>query len=150
MESIRASPLLPPIVALNAWTLVMEVWMYATRVPVYTRLRVAEKNHLSHEEINKSVPAPVRWKADNYNNLFEQPTQFYAVALVLALAGGGKTDGRLAWVYVAARVAHSLVHCSTNKIMRRFSLYVFSSGVVAVMTGRAAMLLAAWWGRGLV
>lgn len=89
------------------------------------------------------VPAPVRWKADNFSNLFEQPTQFYAVAAVLALAGAGKTDARLAWAYVAARVAHTLVHCSTNNVMRRFTLYVISSGLVAVLTGRAALLLSA-------
>jgi hypothetical protein len=143
MDSIRSSPLLPPVIALNAWTLVIEAWMYATRLPVLTRLRIVEKNHLTHEEINKHVPASVRWKADNFINLFEQPTQFYAVAIVLALAGGGKTDGKLAWAYVAARVAHSLVHCTNNNIMRRFSLYIVSSGLVAVMTGRAALLLAA-------
>jgi hypothetical protein len=143
MESIRASPLLPPIIALNAWTLVVEGWMFAYRLPVYTRLRVAEKNHLTHEEIDKMVPPSVRWKANNFTNLFEQPTQFYAVAAVLAIVGGNKTDARLAWAYVAARVGHSIIHCTSNNVMRRFALYIISSGLVAVLTGRAALLLAA-------
>ncbi|OBU01829.1 hypothetical protein VE01_00545 [Pseudogymnoascus verrucosus] len=143
MESIRASPLLTPIIALNAWTLVVEGWMFATRLPVFTRLNIAEKNTLTREEINKMTPPSVRWKADNFSNLFEQPTQFYAVAVVLAIAGGGKTDARLAWAYVAARVAHSLAHNTTNNITRRFGFYLISSGLVAVLTGRAAMLLAA-------
>lgn len=89
------------------------------------------------------TPASVRWKADNFSNLFEQPTQFYAVAAVLAIAGGGKTDARLAWAYVAARIAHSLSHCTTNNVVRRFAFYLISSGLVAVLTGRAALLLAA-------
>lgn len=85
------------------------------------------------------TPASVRWKADNFSNLFEQPTQFYAVAAVLAIAGGGKTDARLAWAYVAARIAHSLSHCTTNNVVRRFAFYLISSGLVAVLTGRAAL-----------
>jgi hypothetical protein len=36
-------------------------------------------------ELLAQLPAEVRWKADNYNNLMEQPTLFYAVALTLAL-----------------------------------------------------------------
>ncbi|KFY69335.1 hypothetical protein V496_00337 [Pseudogymnoascus sp. VKM F-4515 (FW-2607)] len=143
MESIRVSPLLPPIIALNAWTLVVEGWMFSVRLPVFTRLRIADKNELTHEEVNKMTPASVRWKADNFSNLFEQPTQFYAVAAVLAIAGGGKTDARLAWAYVAARVAHSLAHCTTNNVARRFAFYLISSGLMAVLTGRAALLLAA-------
>lgn len=143
MESIRASPLLPPIIALNAWTLVVEAWMFSVRLPVYTRLKIAEKNDLTRVEIDKITPASVRWKADNFSNLFEQPTQFYAVAAVLAIAGGNKTDARIAWAYVAARVAHSVTHNTTNNVMRRFAFYLVSSGLVAVLTGRAALLLAA-------
>ncbi|OBT54065.1 hypothetical protein VE04_06795, partial [Pseudogymnoascus sp. 24MN13] len=97
MESIRASPLLPPIIALNAWTLVVEGWMFATRLPIFTRLNIAEKNTLTREEINKMTPPSVRWKADNFSNVFEQTMQFYAVGVVLALAGGDEADARLAW-----------------------------------------------------
>jgi hypothetical protein len=35
------------------------------------------------------LPAHVRWKADDYNHLMEQPTLFYAVTLTLALVGEG-------------------------------------------------------------
>ena len=45
------------------------------------------------------LPAEVRWKADNYNNLMEQPTLFYALALTLALLGeGGALNTALAWL----------------------------------------------------
>jgi MAPEG family len=47
----------------------------------------------------------VRWKADNYNNLMEQPTLFYAVTLALALLGAGEgLNTGLAWLYVGLRV----------------------------------------------
>jgi hypothetical protein len=144
-SNIVDSGLLGPVIALNGWTFVMETWMYATRLPVFTRLKIADNNTLTKTEIDAKVPASVRWKADNYNHLFEQPTQFYAVTLALALARGGhdKTDVALAWSYVGLRVLHSLVQCTTNNIPRRFLLFLTSSGVLAWMTTRAAKLLLA-------
>jgi hypothetical protein len=75
-----------------------------------------------------TLPAEVRWKADNYNHLMEQPTLFYATALALA-ASGNATAGAatLAWAYVGLRVAHSLVQATWNKIEVRFSLFFLSS-----------------------
>jgi hypothetical protein len=40
--------------------------------------------HRLSEEFHAQLLAQVRWKADNYNNLLEQPTIFYAVSLTLA------------------------------------------------------------------
>ena len=74
------------------------------------------------------LPAKVRWKADNYNHLMEQPTLFYAVALVLAISGAGTgLSVTLAWSYVGLRVLHSLVQALTNKIEVRFAVFVVSS-----------------------
>lgn len=90
------------------------------------------------------MPASARWKRDNFNHLFEQPTQFYAVALALAVARGGKTDqldSVLAWSYVGVRVLHSVIHATTNVIAARFLLFGISSSILAVLTGRLAMLV---------
>jgi hypothetical protein len=95
------------------------------------------------EEFHGQLPADVRWKADNYNNLLEQPTIFYAVALTLAIlnAGSGVNAG-LAWAYVVLRIAHSLVHVVINKVMIRFALFAAASLVLLVMTLRAAWIMA--------
>lgn len=37
--------------------------------------------------MNSHIPPSVRWKADNYNHLLEQPTNFYAVVLALQYLG---------------------------------------------------------------
>ncbi|KAE8138932.1 fungal-specific transcription factor domain-containing protein [Aspergillus pseudotamarii] len=140
MSTGQVSALLAPVVALNIWTFVMEGWMYQARIPVYTKMNI--KNTITKRELDAMTPASVRWKADNYNHLMEQPTQFYAIALVLALAGkDDKMDILLAWSYVAIRIVHSLVQSTSNHIMSRFSMFVFSSGILAVMTGRAALLV---------
>jgi hypothetical protein len=82
----------------------------------------------------------VRWKADNYNHLMEQPTLFYAVTLTLALLGeGAGLNAALAWLYVGLRVAHSLVQALVNIIMVRFAIFMAASVVLLVMTVRAAL-----------
>jgi len=84
----------------------------------------------------------VRWKADNYNHLMEQPILFYGVALTLALLGAGEgwTLG-LAWTYVGLRIMHSLVQALVNIIMLRFAIFMVASVVLLVMALRAAFLV---------
>jgi hypothetical protein len=90
--------------------------------------------------MNAALPRDVKWPADNYNHLHEQPTQFYAVVLALTLIGADDPlNVKLAWGYVGIRVVHSLVQSIANPIMKRFTLFVLSSSVLAVLTGRGAL-----------
>jgi hypothetical protein len=124
------------------WTFVMGVWLYATRIPALKKHNVVYDPQRPSEEFHAQLPAEVRWKADNYNNLLEQPTLFYAVALTLALldAGSGLNAG-LAWTYVVLRIAHSLVQALINKVLIRFALFAAASLVLLVMTLRAAWIV---------
>jgi hypothetical protein len=132
--------LLRPAVALVAWTFVMWTWMYATRIPAILRMKMRMDPTLPRGEQMATLPAEVRWKADNYNHLFEQPTLFYAVAVVLALATrDAGTDAAIAWAYVALRVVHSVFQATVNKIEVRFALFMVSSLVLAALTARAAL-----------
>jgi hypothetical protein len=120
----------------------MCLWLYATRIPALKRHSITYDPHRPSEEFHAQLPAQVRWKADNYNNLLEQPTIFYAVSLTLAFlnAGSGLSAG-LAWTYVALRIAHSLVQALVNNVMVRFALFAAASLVLLVMTVRAAWLV---------
>lgn len=130
------------VVALVGWTFVMWAWMYATRIPAIRRARMKLDPHAPRGQQMSELPAEVRWKADNYNHLMEQPTQFYAVALVLAfVADGNSTDLALAWTYVVFRVVHSVVQATINVIELRFALFFLSSLVLLAMTVRAALYL---------
>jgi hypothetical protein len=135
------SSLFAPLIALVLWTFVMWFWMYATRIPAIIAKRVRLEPTDTKEEFNANIPAPVRWKADNYNHLHEQPTLFYAVTLTLAMmqAGDGLNTA-LAWTYVALRIAHSLVQAIVNKIIVRFYIFAAASMVLLVMTLRAALV----------
>ncbi|GAB4213805.1 MAG: MAPEG family protein [Sandaracinaceae bacterium] len=131
-----------PIVALAAWTMVMWAWMYATRLPAMRAARMKPDPTMPRGEQMALLPARVRWKADNYNHLMEQPTVFYPVALVLVLVSIDPTiDAALAWTYVALRVVHSLVQALVNKIEVRFVLFVLSSLVLIAMISRAGLAL---------
>ena len=133
--------LLAPIVALVAWTHVMWAWMYATRIPAMRRARMRLDPEAPRGAQMASLPAKVRWKADNYNHLMEQPTLFYAIALVLALVEPDATNRWMAWTYVGLRVLHSLVQALINKIEVRFALFALSSLVLIALTVRAALAL---------
>jgi hypothetical protein len=132
--------ILAPVVALVLWTLVMWAWLYATRIPAVNRLKVPLDPTASKADFDAALPPEVRWKADNYNHLMEQPTIFYATALSLAFLGQGVgINAWLAWGYVALRVIHSLVQSTSNVIMVRFSIFMLSSVVLLILAIRAAM-----------
>jgi hypothetical protein len=134
-----ASPILAPVIALVLWSFVMWAWLYATRIPAITRLKIAFDPRRPHSEFDEAIPPEVRWKADNYNHLMEQPTIFYATALTLALIGhGAGLNAWLAWSYVGLRVIHSLVQSTVNVVILRFSIFMVSSVVLLIMAVRAA------------
>ena len=131
-----------PVIALAIWTHVMWAWMYATRIPAIRKAGIVLDPRAPRGEQTAKLPAQVRWKADNYNHLMEQPTVFYAVALSLALLGqGGGANATLAWVYVGLRIVHSLVQATFNKIEVRFAVFVLSSLVLIALTVNAARAL---------
>jgi hypothetical protein len=137
---MSVSPIVAPVVALAAWTHVMWFWMYATRIPAIVAAKMKLDPTLPKGQLMATLPPRVRWKADNYNHLFEQPTVFYAVALALAVIGqGAGLNASLAWAYVALRVAHSLLQALWNNINARFALFVVSSFVLMALTVRAAL-----------
>jgi len=133
--------ILQPVVALAAWTMVMWVWLYATRMPEMAKVDMARFAADPTLTLDHVLPAKVQWKAHNYNHLHEAPTVFYAVCLVLALAGQGEgLAAKVAWAYVALRVVHSLVQATVNHIPTRFLVFMLSSlclMALIVMAARA-------------
>jgi hypothetical protein len=118
----------------------MWAWLYATRIPAIVKNKIVLDPHRPKEEFHALLPARVRWKADNYNHLMEQPTLFYAVALTLALIGDGAgLNAGLAWFYVGLRIVHSLVQATVNVIMLRFAVFMVASLVLLVMALRAGV-----------
>lgn len=138
----NANLMLAPVIALVVWSAVIWAWMYATRIPAIVKMRMVLDPMAPRGEQMAQLPARVRWKADNYNHLMEQPTLFYAVAISLAVLGDQSTSSvALAWGYVALRVLHSLVQVVWNKIEVRFAIFFVSSLVLFGLTYNAAWLV---------
>ena len=131
--------ILKPLAALAGWTMVMWVWMYATRIPAINKLpkptEAGADQGWTGAMLEGLIPREIQWKAHNYNHLHEAPTVFYAVALALAFVGQGNgLNATIAWAYVALRIVHSVFQATVNKVMPRFALFALSSLCLMALT----------------
>ena len=126
--------ILQPVVILAAWTMVMWLWMYATRIPAMNRAGIDGVNMTAstgkslRDDLVAKGEHRTSWIADNYNHLHEAPTVFYAVAVTLAIVGWGDgLNANIAWAYVGLRIAHSIVQALWNRVIVRFALFILST-----------------------
>src|SRR3982751_4685848 len=124
------SPILAPVVALVAWSLVMQIWMYATRFSAMKSAGISLKGRVGSRgnALDGAIPDEANWKAHNYNHLMEQPTIFYAIVFALILMGFDfPINVYLAWGYVGLRIVHSLIQATVNIVAYRFIVFTLSS-----------------------
>lgn len=125
------SEILHPVAALALWTMIMWIWLYVARIPAMQKVKDLDMANMvgsTGKSLDEILPGKVQWIAHNYNHLHEAPTVFYAVALLLAIAGQGDgLNATIAWAYVLLRVAHSLVQALWNRVMVRFAIFALSS-----------------------
>ena len=136
------SPLLAPIVALVAWSLVMYIWMYVARIGAMRRQGISAKGMRGTRGLDGIIPDEANWKAHNYAHLMEQPTIFYAIVFALVLMGfDHPINVDLAWAYVVLRVVHSLIQATVNIVIIRFVVFTLSSLCLIGLTTHAALFL---------
>jgi hypothetical protein len=126
--------ILLPMLVLAGWTMLVWVWMYATRLPAMSRAGidgtklVGSTGKSLRDQLVAAGEERASWVADNYNHLLEQPTLFYATALALAVMGDGSSLAvNLAWGYAGLRIAHSLVQILSNRVLVRFLVFALAS-----------------------
>jgi hypothetical protein len=117
-----------PAIAMAALTFVVWLRMY------FKRIAQMQRERIHPQAVATSVQAAARLTdsraADNFRNLFELPVLFYlAVVIAAQTAQVTATTLALAWAFVALRVLHSAIHCSYNKVMHRFCVYL-AGGIV--------------------
>ena len=131
-----------PLIALVALTACIWVLMYVRRLS-----EIAE-NRINPQSLATSQTAANRLRqvsaADNFSNLLETPVLFYAICIVIFVTGGASPlQLYLAWLYVALRALHSLIHVTYNRVVHRWAVYVSSTLVLFVIWGSFAVSLAA-------
>lgn len=130
---MTAAPLLAPVFVLALLHLIMAGALYATRIPAMMKARMSPQAASKPKALDR-LPAWARNSADNYNNLAEAPTVFYAVVLAMALLGRADgLDAGLAWTYVALRYIHSAIQATINRVILRFAVFSASWIVLGIM-----------------
>jgi hypothetical protein len=120
----------------------MEGWMFSKRLPALSEYKVSTDPSFTASRMEKMLPPHLQWAAQNFNHLHEQPTYFISTILTLTYLGiGDKATVAAAWGYVGIRIAHSLVHALSNRIMVRFNLFAASSAVLLGLTVRTAAVV---------
>lgn len=132
--------LIAPVVALIVWSLIVLVWLYVTRIPAMQKAKINPQDVKIAGVGRGLLPPQVEQVANNYNHLMEQPTLFYAVCFALQfLEQTHPINIGLAWAYVALRVVHSLVQCTVNVVVLRFSIFIFATLALAALATHAAI-----------
>ncbi|HAF38442.1 MAG TPA: hypothetical protein DCL32_09575 [Gammaproteobacteria bacterium] len=123
------APILAPAAILILWSLIMLIWLAATRLPALSKAGLDLSGAGGRgQDIDPQLPPSVAWKSHNYAHLMEQPTLFYAVVVLLTLVGQGDgLNAQLAWAYVGIRIAHSLWQALVNTVPIRFGLFILST-----------------------
>jgi hypothetical protein len=136
------SPILVPVVALVAWTLVVFVWMLVARGAAFRRMGVTLSTIPTGSrgaDLDGKGQDKAQWKSHNYNHLMEQPTLFYAIAITSALIGMDQPiNVWLAWGYVGFRIVHSLIQCTVNVVAYRLPVFLLASLCLVGLTVHAA------------
>ena len=133
--------LLPQLACMFVLTLLVWSYMYSLRLPYLRQNRINPQKLASPEAVNL-FPERVNRPSNNLKNLFELPIIFYT--LCLALNQQQMVDGlysALAWLFVVLRVAHSLIHCTINRVIWRFTAYFLSTIVLIAMVTRFTIAL---------
>ena len=127
--------ILTPMLVLICWTLVMWLWMYATRLPAMQKAGL-DPAKIKQKSDFDGLPIQVRQVADNYNHLHEQPVIFYALVVYAHLAGA-VTELTIwaAWAYAALRIIHSIFQATINFVPVRFGLFLLATLCLFLIAG---------------
>lgn len=113
--------LIYPALAQILWTFVVLGIMFQRR----RKALVGKEVRFADVAVStERYPDAARLAAANFTNQFETPVIFFAlIMLAMEVGATGYVMAALAWVYVATRVAHTLVHTGSNRLQTRASIF---------------------------
>lgn len=131
-------PLILPMLIQMGMSIAILFWL------AYSRVSRISKQGLA--EIRKTgFPAHVNNASDNFKNQFEVPVIFYALSLLIMVAGAATTTIVMAaWVFVIGRIIHALIQLTKNTIFPwRFLVFLITVIALIVMLVAFALQQAA-------
>lgn len=126
------SALLQPMLALMGLSLSVLILAARRRVAEIRRRRIPLHTLARAQDTAQAFEDTAAM--DNFNNLMQMPVLFYALCLTLSLLeGAGPLSLTLAWLYVALRGIHSAIQLGSNRVLRRFQVWMASNGVLLLL-----------------
>lgn len=122
-----------PTFALVAWIFVVWFWMYVDRFALIRRQPPCAEDFATNAGAARYFE-PVEMPASNLRNLLEIPPLYFALVPLLMLTHhANHIQVALAWIYVALRVAHTILHIVVRNVPLRFGAYALSCAVLSAM-----------------
>ena len=129
-----------PFLGMLLLTFAVWIFMYIKRLAFLTAENIDPQTISTPDKLVSVIPEAVNNPANNLKNLFELPVLFYAICLYLyATQQVDTTYLYAAYIFFVFRALHSIVQCTFNKVMVRFSVYAVSSVALWVMIVKAAL-----------
>jgi hypothetical protein len=123
--------ILLPVFVLAALTLALALWMG------YERNRVIYSKEVRIKDIalsKENWPEQAKKVSNSYHNQYELPVLFYVlVAFALITRKADLVFVVLSWVFVISRLVHAYIHTTTNRVPRRFFVYLVGLVVLTIM-----------------
>jgi hypothetical protein len=128
---MNAHPILQPAIVLVIWSIIVLLWMVQARFGAIAKMGVKVtqgKPGGRGQDLDGVLPDKANWKAHNYAHLMEQPTLFYALIGIIAIADSSSVVlVYLAWAYTLLRIIHSFWQSLVNTIPIRIFLFTCST-----------------------
>ncbi len=111
-----------PMFAMVLLTAVVLVILFRSRVRAVGAKKLTMQYFRTYQ--GEVEPEETAKPARHFINLFEAPTLFYtACVTAMVVHDDGMALLVLAWIYVAARVLHAVIHLGGNRIRHRLRAY---------------------------
>lgn len=128
---MNQTAILYPVFVQVALTFFLQGWMRKERVGAVKRGEVTFADIALRQP---NWPPRAQQVANAFHNQLETPVLFYALVAFLMITGQVNVlFVILAWVFVAARLAHAYIHTTINRQPYRFYAYAASSITLLVM-----------------
>lgn len=119
--------ILYPMFAMVVLTFIVLLTTAIYRINLIRRRQISIGYYRTFEGDVK-LPPKFAQLTNNFNNLTQMPILFYAAcAANLALGIEDGTPAILAWLFVALRAIHSLIHTTYNNVNHRFFTFVLAN-----------------------
>jgi hypothetical protein len=129
---MKPETIFAPVSVLAIWTAAV---VFLTG---FVRIRAARQGRTPRDAFRlgeaPGVPPDVTVVNRNLMNLLEMPVLFYVVCIAYYVTRHVNPGlVRLAWVFVALRVVHSLIHLTTNRVLHRLVAFAASNAILLTM-----------------